>query len=68
MLNTTKDRKERIGRVVRMFADRREDVEEVHAGDIAAMLGLKDTFTGDTLSRPDHPIVLEKIKFPEPVI
>ena len=50
VMNTTKDRRERIGRVVRMFADRREDVEEVHAGDIAATLGLKDTFTGETLS------------------
>ena len=66
--NTTKGKKERIGRVVRMFADRREDVEEVHAGDIAATLGLKDTFTGETLSDADHPIVLENIKFPEPVI
>jgi len=68
VLNTSKDRKERIGRVVRMFADRREDVTEVHAGDIAAILGLKDTFTGETLAAPHHPIVLENIKFPEPVI
>ncbi|MBN2502921.1 MAG: elongation factor G [Anaerolineales bacterium] len=68
VLNTSKDRKERIGRVVRMFADRREDVTEVHAGDIAATLGLKDTFTGETLSAQGHPIVLENIKFPEPVI
>ncbi len=68
VLNTTKDRKERIGRVVRMFADRREDVTEVHAGDIAATLGLKDTFTGETLSAQDHPIILENIVFPEPVI
>jgi elongation factor G len=68
ILNTNKDRKERIGRVVRMFADRREDVTEVHAGDIAAVLGLKDTFTGDTLSAQDHPILLENIEFPEPVI
>ncbi len=68
VLNSTKDRKERIGRVVRMFADRREDVEEVHAGDIAATLGLKSTFTGETLSDPDRPIVLEQIEFPEPVI
>ncbi len=67
-LNTSKDRKERIGRIVRMFADKREDVEEVHAGDIAAILGLKDTFTGDTLADEDHPIILEKISFPEPVI
>jgi elongation factor G len=68
VLNTSKDRKERIGRLVRMFADRREDVTEVHAGDIAAILGLKDTFTGETLAEPHHPIVLENIKFPEPVI
>ncbi len=68
VLNTVKDRKERIGRMVRMFADKREDVDEVHAGDIAAILGLKDTFTGETLADPDHPIVLEKISFPAPVI
>ncbi|MBZ0308034.1 MAG: elongation factor G, partial [Anaerolineae bacterium] len=66
--NTTKGKKERIGRLVRMFADRRDDIEEVHAGDIAAALGLKDTFTGETLSDPDHPIALEKISFPAPVI
>jgi elongation factor G len=68
MLNTTKGERERIGRIVRMFADRREDVEEVRAGDIAAILGLQSTFTGDTLSDIDKPIVLEKISFPEPVI
>ncbi|MBN1565483.1 MAG: elongation factor G [Anaerolineae bacterium] len=68
VLNTTKDRKERIGRVVRMFADRREDVTEVHAGDIAATLGLKDTFTGETLSAQQKPIILENIEFPTPVI
>lgn len=68
VLNSTKGRKERIGRVVRMFADRREDVDAVHAGDIAATLGLKDTFTGETLSAENRPIVLEKIEFPEPVI
>lgn len=68
IMNTTKGNRERIGRIVRMFADRREDVEEVHAGDIAAILALKDTFTGDTLAAPDDPIVLENITFPEPVI
>ncbi len=68
VLNSSKDRKERIGRMVRMFADKREDVDEVHAGDIAAILGLKDTFTGETLCDPDKPIVLEKISFPAPVI
>jgi elongation factor G len=68
VMNTTKDRRERIGRVVRMFADRREDVEVVHAGDIAATLGLKDTFTGETLAAQHQPIILEDIHFPEPVI
>ncbi len=68
LLNSTKGDKERIGRIVRLFADSREDVEEVQAGDIAAILGLKNTFTGDTLCDPDKPIVLEKISFPEPVI
>ncbi len=68
MQNTTKGNRERIGRIVRMFADTREDIEEVHAGDIAAILGLKDTFTGDTLSDEDHQILLEQITFPEPVI
>jgi elongation factor G len=68
VMNTTKDQRERIGRVVRMFADRREDVDEVHAGDIAATLGLKNTFTGETLAAQHAPILLEDIKFPEPVI
>ncbi len=68
VLNTSKNRKERIGRVVRMFADRREDVDEVHAGDIAATLGLKDTFTGETLAAQHRPIILEDIQFPKPVI
>ncbi len=68
VLNAAKGKRERIGRIVRMFADRREDVEEVGAGDIAALLGLKDTFTGDTLANIDNPVVLETISFPEPVI
>lgn len=68
VLNSTKDKKERIGRIVRLHADKREDVDEVSAGDIAAIVGLKDTFTGDTLCDADKPIVLEKISFPEPVI
>ncbi|MFN8452274.1 MAG: elongation factor G [Anaerolineae bacterium] len=68
MLNSTTGERERIGRIVRMFADRREDIEEVHAGDIGAVLALKNTFTGDTLCEPNQPIVLEKISFPEPVI
>lgn len=67
-LNPGKNRKERIGRLVRMYADRREDVTEVYAGDIAAILGLKETFTGDTLCSVNKPIVLENITFPDPVI
>ncbi|MDT8897732.1 elongation factor G [Thermanaerothrix sp. 4228-RoL] len=68
VLNSSRRRKERIGRIVRMYADRREDVSEICAGDIGAVLGLKDTFTGDTLCDPKHPILLESITFPEPVI
>jgi elongation factor G len=68
VLNSSKGKKERIGRIVRMFADKREDLEEVQAGDIAAILALKDTFTGDTLCDEEDPIVLEKISFPDPVI
>jgi elongation factor G len=66
--NSSKGKRERIGRLIRMYADRREDVEEVYAGDIAAVLGFRETFTGDTLCDPNHPIVLETISFPEPVI
>ena len=66
--NATKDRKERIGRILQMHANHREEIEEVYAGDIAAAVGLKDTFTGDTLSDPDHPVILESMTFPEPVI
>lgn len=68
LLNPVKGRKERIGRLIRMYADRRDDVDEVYAGDIAAVLGLKDSFTGDTLCEQHHPVVLETISFPEPVI
>lgn len=68
IMNSTKGKKERIGRVLRMHADRREDLEVIQAGDIAATLGLKDTFTGDTLCDPKAPIILESIVFPEPVI
>lgn len=68
VFNSTKGRKERVGRLIRMYADHREDIEEVSAGDIAAVLGMKSTFTGDTLSDPANPIVLENIVFPEPVI
>jgi elongation factor G len=67
LVNSTKGRKERIGRLIRMYADRREDVEEVRAGDIAAALGFKESFTGDTLCG-NKAVVLENISFPEPVI
>ncbi|HET7090841.1 MAG TPA: elongation factor G, partial [Anaerolineae bacterium] len=66
--NATKGRKERVGRVLRMYADRREELDVVYAGDIGATLGLKDSFTGETLCDAAHPIVLESIAFPEPVI
>lgn len=66
--NSTRGRRERVGRLLRMYADRREDVAEVLAGDIAAILGMKDTSTGDTLCDAANPIVLESISFPEPVI
>ncbi len=66
--NATSGKKERIGRLIRMYADRREDIEEVRAGDIAASLGFRNTFTGDTLCDASNPIVLESITFPEPVI
>ncbi len=66
--NSSKDRKERIGRLIRMYADRREDITDVYAGDIGAILGLKESFTGDTLCDPSNPVILENISFPEPVI
>ena len=68
ILNSTKGEQERIGRIVRMHANQREEVEEVYAGEIAAIVGLKNTTTGDTLCDPNNPIILEKITFPEPVI
>ena len=68
VLNITKDQKERVGRIVRLHANKREDVDEVFAGDIAAMVGLKNTTTGDTLCMEEDPIILEKMDFPEPVI
>jgi elongation factor G len=68
VVNATKGRKERIGRLLRMHADHREEIKEIHAGDIAATLGLKSTFTGETLCAPSGPIILESITFPEPVI
>jgi elongation factor G len=66
--NSTKDKRERVGRLLRMHANKREEVEEVCAGDIAAAIGLKFSYTGDTLCSQDSPIILENIDFPEPVI
>jgi len=68
LLNSTKNKKERIGRMLLMHANNREEIKEAHAGDIVALVGLKDTTTGDTLCDPNKPIVLEKMTFPEPVI
>ena len=68
VLNATKGKKERIGRILQMHANHREEMDIVYAGDIAAAVGLKDTTTGDTLSDPDHPVILESMTFPEPVI
>ena len=66
--NSTKDKKERIGRLLKMHANKREDIKELYAGDIGAVVGLKDTFTGDTLCDESKPIILEVMVFPEPVI
>ena len=68
VLNSTKHQRERIGRILQMHANHREDIEEVFAGDIAAAVGLKNTTTGDTLCDEKHPIILESMEFPEPVI
>jgi len=68
VLNVNKNRKERIGRLVRMYANKREDIEVIRAGDIGAVIGLKDVRTGTTLSDERNPILLEQISFPEPVI
>lgn len=68
VLNTTSGEKERVGRIVRMHADKREDIDKIGAGDIAAVVGLKGTFTGDTLAEPAHPIALESISFPDPPV
>ncbi|HEY4752327.1 MAG TPA: elongation factor G, partial [Candidatus Limnocylindrales bacterium] len=68
VLNATKGKKERIGRILQMHANHREEIDTVYAGDIAAAVGLKETFTGDTLSDTDHPVILESMTFPEPVI
>ncbi|MCL2061209.1 MAG: elongation factor G [Firmicutes bacterium] len=68
VLNSTKDRKERVGRVLLMHANNRQEISEIYAGDICAIVGLKDTTTGDTLCAEDKPIVLESMQFPTPVI
>jgi elongation factor G len=68
VVNTSSGRKERVGRILQMHANHREDLDAVFTGDIAAGIGLKDTRTGDTLSDPAHPVVLEQLEFPEPVI
>ncbi len=68
VLNTTRGQRERLGRILQMHANHREDIESVYTGDIAAMVGPKQSFTGDTICDPDNPIVLESIRFPEPVV
>ena len=68
VLNSTKDKKERLGRIVQMHANARTEIETVYSGDIAAVVGLKNTTTGDTLCDEQHPIILESMEFPEPVI
>ncbi len=68
VLNSTKGKKERVGRILQMHANKREEIQTVYSGDIAAAVGLKDTTTGDTLCDENHPIILESMEFPEPVI
>ena len=68
VLNSTKNKKERIGRILMMHANNRSEIDQIYAGDICAFVGLKDTTTGDTLCDPDKPIVLESMEFPDPVI
>jgi elongation factor G len=68
LLNTVKDQRERIGRILLMHANNREEVKEAFAGDIVALVGMKNTTTGDTLSDPQKPVVLERMEFPDPVI
>ena len=67
MLNSVKNKKERIGRMLEMNANDRTDVEQARAGDIVALVGCKDTTTGETLCDPENPVILEKMDFPEPV-
>jgi len=68
VINSTREKKERIGRMLLMHANNREDIKEAYAGDIVALAGLKEARTGDTLCDPDHPVILEKMEFPDPVI
>ncbi|MCE1238209.1 MAG: elongation factor G, partial [Hyphomicrobiales bacterium] len=68
LLNSVRGKNERVGRMVLMHADSREEISEAYAGDIVALVGLKETRTGDTLCDPNHPVILEKMEFPEPVI
>jgi len=68
VLNATKDKKERAGRILQMHANKRQEIDKVYAGDIAAVVGLKNTTTGDTLCDEQHPVILESMEFPEPVI
>ncbi|WP_022699360.1 elongation factor G [Euryhalocaulis caribicus] len=68
VVNTVKEKKERVGRMMMMHSNHREDIKEAHAGDIVAIAGLKDTTTGDTLSDPGSPVILERMEFPDPVI
>ena len=68
VMNSVKDKKEKVGRMLLMHANDREDIKEAYAGDIVALVGLKDTTTGDTLCAPNAPIILERMEFPDPVI
>jgi elongation factor G len=68
ILNSSTGQKERVGRILRMHANHREEIKEIYAGGIGAIVGLKNTHTGDTICHPDHPIILEKIEIPEPVV
>ena len=68
VLNSNKDKKERIGRILQMHSNHRQDIDKVYSGDIAAAVGMKDVTTGDTLCDPEHPVILESMEFPDPVI
>src|SRR3546814_14205175 len=68
VLNSVKDKREKIGRMLLMHANNREDIKEAYAGDIVALVGLKETTTGDTLCGPSKPVILDRMEFPEPEI